>query len=933
MMKLRQSLVKRSLVLLSSSTMLAGIAVAPAHAADNIAADDVADEAVAADAAAETAAAVQPVEPGLGDIVVTATRTAESVQRVPISIQALDASKLENRQVKGLSDFANLIPSVTIAGLGPGRQTAYFRGIVPAGGSYASVGYYLDDIPIAGTGVPDIHVYDIARVEALSGPQGTLYGAGSLAGTVRFISNKPDTGAFEWGYDLEGNKYGDGEFGGQAQAYVNVPLGDTLAVRAMGYYRRDGGYIDNTPNNGELNNGEPAVLTLGDNNPNTFWLLDNSDIAEDDYNNIKEYGGRLSLMWEPAPGWEINPQVTAQHQKAYGYFGYDPRVGDLEVHDYDLTLQDDKWYQAALSIHGHIGDWDVVSATGYYRRKVHLRNDYTYYTVTYDSFGAGYESYLQFFDADSCTGTGADMQCSMINPQQYYNGLTKDNQFTQEIRVTTPDSWPFDVTLGGFYQKRKQQTNSDYAIHGLDEIIGSTLVGGGDVAGGLIGVPAMYGIAYDEDGTPFFDTTDVINPDGNPLGTMVYGSPAVKRDAYYLSERNNNWTDKAIFAEGHYDITDTLKLTGGIRYFWTEFTTKGFSGIWASALNTVTSLYVPTGEYGCPFPLPDERMQCLNSNLAAADQVGRYKEDGETHKVALNWQFEPTKMVYFNYSTGFRPGGFNRPLRVRNVGVVDVPSYESEELTNFEVGVKTTWNNIFRFNAAVYLEKWDNIQYSVVVSGTQGAGMTGNAGKAEVRGIEYDADLKLGAITISSSGAFNDAKLKGNFCNFALDTTTMSISQLSSCTEGEFVPGSYPPTPEVAAADGTRLPRQPKFKGTTSIRYDTMISDMDAYVMGAALYQTSATQDLNVSDNNLYVCPEIANSQTTACTTDGFVTFDFSAGLKKDNWTLDFFIQNAFDNRGTLTMNTFCSITFCSGSTRAFPVKPQFMGVRWGQHF
>jgi len=868
---------------------------------------------------------------GLGEIVVTATRTAESVQKVPISMQALSSDKLEQRQVKGLSDFAALLPSVSFEGLGPGRQTAFFRGIVPAGGAYASVGYYLDDIPIAGTGVPDIHVYDVERVEALSGPQGTLYGAGSLAGTIRFITNKPKLGTFEFGYNLEGNKYGKGDFGGQLESYVNIPVSDTIAVRAMGYYRRDGGYIDNTPNNGKLNNGDPATLSLGDANPATSYTLDNSSIAKKDYNNIKEFGGRLQALWDVAPGWEIRPQITAQKQIAYGYFGYDPRVGDLKVHDYDLTRRNDQWYQAQLSVHGHIGDWDLVSATGYYHRKVHLRNDYTYYTVTYDSFGPGYESYLQFFDSNSCSGSGAAMLCdTMINPQQYYEGWTYDDQFTQELRLTTPKSWPFDVTIGGYYQHRKEKTNSDYAIHGLDKIMGYTQAGGGDVAGGLLGVPAMYGIGYDDDGIPYFDTEDIINADGNPYGTMIFGSPAVKRDAFYLSERNNKWVDKAIFAEGHYNITPTLKVTGGIRYFWTKFSTVGFSGVMGSAASTSTSLYVPTGTYGCPVPLPDERLQCLNTNRAAADQVGRYKEDGETHKIALDWQFAPTKMAYFNYSTGFRPGGFNRPLRIRSIGIATVPPYQSEELTNFEFGIKTTWNNIFRFNAAIYYEKWNNIQYSVVVSGAQGAGMTGNAGKAEVKGIEYDADLRLGKITISTSGAYNNAKLKGNFCNFAFDPDSMSIGQLSSCTVNEYVPDSSPPTPQVAAADGTPLPRQPKFKGTTSIRFDTSAHGYDLYVQGAALYQTGATQDLNVSDNNLLVC---GGAVGKACRTPGFVSFDFSGGIKKGNWTLDLFIQNAFDKRGELTRNTFCSITFCSESSRTFTIRPQFMGIRFGQKF
>ncbi|OYX91059.1 MAG: hypothetical protein B7Y74_15300, partial [Novosphingobium sp. 35-62-5] len=203
-------------------------------------------------------------------------------------------------------------------------------------------------------------------------------------------------------------------------------------------------------------------------------------------------------------------------------------------------------------------------------------------------------------------------------------------------------------------------------------------------------------------------------------------------------------------------------------------------------------------------------------------------------------------------------------------------------------------------NMAVYMEDWNNIQYGVVVAGAQGAGYTGNAGKARVYGVEYDADLKLGKFTFSTTGAYNDAKLKGDFCNFVADRANLTIGQLATCAVGTPVPNTSPPTPSVAAVDGTRLPRQPKFKGTSSIRYDTSMGDMDAYVQGAALYQTGATQDLNVDQNALYG------------NTPGFVSFDFSAGIKKENWTLDVFLQNAFDKRGELTKNTFCSIDFCS---------------------
>lgn len=830
---------------------------------------------------------------GLGDIVVTATRSAESIQKVPISMLAIGEAKLEQRQIQGVSDVVNLLPSVMAAGLGPGRQEVYFRGIVPAGGSYDATGYYVDDMPISTTGagitngLPDVHIYDVARVEALAGPQGTLYGAGSLAGTIRIITNKPVIGKFEAGYDFEVNKFGKGAFGGVAQGYMNIPLSDNLAFRVMGYYQRDGGYIDNVP--GEV------TYKLGDDNPLTNYTINNKAFVQKDYNNVYAYGGRISALWEPAPGWEINPQVTAQDQVAYGYFNYDASQeitpdhqnpgGDLIVHDYETTRQHDKWYQAALSIHGHIGDFDVVSLTGYYQRRLKLINDYTYYTVAYDQ-ASGYESYLQFFDKSG----------NLIAPTQYSGGDTHHDKFNQEFRIKTPSSWPFDITLGGFYQFEKFQLNDDYATHGLDQIAGYT-------SGG----------AYSEGGNT--TTLDGFGVPESQGGTMVELPAALKREAFYLVESDTRRYDKAIFAEGHWEFLPNLKLTAGIRYFWTESRVIGFNGIASKARNESASWFFPTNSGGCPVPFPAERLACVSTNPLSADKINRYKEDGETHKIALNWQITPSKMIYANYSTGFRPGGSNSPVSIRGE-TTPAPSYKSETLTNFEIGVKTSWHNMFRFNAAVYYQKWKDIQYGVQVVGAAGGGFTGNAGDARVYGAEFDADLKLGGVTISTSGAYTDAALDGNFCDYFVDDSN-TFAQYSGpgCLDGD---GEA----HIAADSGTRLPRQPKFKGNTSIRYDTnLTSDMSGYVQGVAYYQTGATQNLNVEYARLLG------------DTGSFASFDMSFGVAKSNWKAEFFIQNIFDRRGILTKNTFCQIQVCEHSTRSYPIKPQFFGIRFGQTF
>ncbi|KAJ8138757.1 hypothetical protein OY671_008030, partial [Metschnikowia pulcherrima] len=143
----------------------------------------------------------------------------------------------------------------------------------------------------------------------------------------------------------------------------------------------------------------------------------------------------------------------------------------------------------------------------------------------------------------------------------------------------------------------------------------------------------------------------------------------------------------------------------------------------------------------------------------------------------------------------------------------------------------------------------------------QGAGYTGNAGKAQVKGVEYDADLKLGKFTVSTSGAFNDGKSKGNFCNFVADRAALSIVQLSSCPTGSTVTVNGTATSAVAAADSTRSSRQPKFKGTTSIRYENTLGEHEFYLQGAMSYQSSATQDLNVSQNNYSTCATVPDAE------------------------------------------------------------------------
>jgi outer membrane receptor protein involved in Fe transport len=212
------------------------------------------------------------------EIVVTATKRAENLQDVPLAITAITTKTLDDLQVDQFEDYARLVPSLSYKGggsggsaNGPGNNAVYFRGVASGengnhSSSLPSVGTYLDEQPITTiAGALDVHVFDMARIEALAGPQGTLYGASSQAGTIRLITNRPDLNGTYGEVNLEMNKVAHGDFGYTGEGFMNLPLTDNMAVRVVGWHRRDGGYIDNV-------RGTMTFATAG-------ITIDNDDLA------------------------------------------------------------------------------------------------------------------------------------------------------------------------------------------------------------------------------------------------------------------------------------------------------------------------------------------------------------------------------------------------------------------------------------------------------------------------------------------------------------------------------------------------------------------------------------------------------------------------------------------------------------------------------
>lgn len=390
-------------------------------------------------------------------IIVTAQKRSQNLQDVPLAITALGTETLDQLQVNELRDVAKFLPSVTVQTAGPGFSQVYFRGVASGenanhSASLPTVGIYLDEMPITTIqGALDIHAYDLARVEALAGPQGTLYGASSMAGTIKMVTNAPDTKSSYGAMDFELNSVHRGDFGGIAEGFYNARISDTAALRVVAWYRRDGGYIDNIPGSRTY--------------PSSGITQNNADLVEDNYNDVDTYGARVALGIELNDSWTLRPTVMGQIQNADGSFAQERSTAvnrSLQTVQYNPESSRDKWLQAAMTIEGKIGSWDLVATGGQLWRRTDVESDYSDYAYFYDAL-AGYGNY--FYDNAG----------DLVNPNQYIQGNDRYRRAFGEIRISSPAEAPLRFIGGVFAQRQKHDITQNYII---DDIADSITVTG-----------------------------------------------------------------------------------------------------------------------------------------------------------------------------------------------------------------------------------------------------------------------------------------------------------------------------------------------------------------------------------------------------------------------------------------------------------------------
>jgi len=387
----------------------------------------------------------------------------------------------------------------------------------------------------------------------------------------------------------------------------------------------------------------------------------------------------------------VTPQFLYQELHSKGAFLYDPTKGDLKVTDYLPSYNDDKWWQAALTIEGKIGNWDLVYSGGYMKRNVRNEIDYSYYTVAYDSYGY----YATYFPR---VGGG------FIDPTQKQKLKYDFTKHTQELRISSPSDAPARITLGGFYQRQFNDIDAQYIIEGLNN-------------------------------TNFADPSQLWF---ESFG-QIPGAPANIADVEFLKRLKRVDKDYALFAEGSYQLTEQLTATAGVRVFWVNNSLFGFSGF--HPWDTSSPRCLPVTGF-------DPYIPCANVNdrNSATAIPNRTKETGETHKFNLSYQIDPSKMIYATYSTGYRPGGVNRKQAAG--------PYKADRLSNFEIGWKTSWaNGTVRWNGAIFYEKWDDMIFTLARPGDNGVNSLANVGGAKSGGVESDLVLRLGQLEITATGA------------------------------------------------------------------------------------------------------------------------------------------------------------------------------------
>jgi outer membrane receptor protein involved in Fe transport len=822
------------------------------------------------------------------EIVVTATKRAMPLQDVPVAVQALTGQDMDDLGISNFQDYLIQLPGVTAGGSGPGQNTIYIRGLASTtpnlttagvAGLAPNVAFYLDEQPLAQPGRNlDVYAADLNRIEVLSGPQGTLFGASSQAGNVRLITNKPDTTDTYGSIDAGTAFTEGGDPSRNIEAMFNLSVADNFALRLVGYNDKQGGYIDSVdgtrdasesarfrPAGTVRDNGVPVSenrtgFQAGDDLSGVTFLEADSR-RKKDINETTYQGGRLSALWDVNEDWSVNASVMRQTLDADGVFFADPDLDDMEIQRFSDDDTDDDFTNVNWTIEGRIAALNVLYTGAYTDRDTDQMVDYTDYLFV--------GQYLPYYICDGSVSYpgDADPSGTCQAPNLFVDSSTDTEVWSHEIRVTTPMEYAVRATGGLFYSDLELKERNDFTYPG-------------SVAAEPFG-PFAPNFAFD---TGYRSDSGAF-PEG-----VIFRNDVKRTDK-----------QKGVFGELTWDINEAWSVTAGARYYDIEVEFDGSanssfcnSGAAAdiNAFGTdIADLYNGDGEFTftstCATPQITYTLDDIDDPDTPASVVGALlapdsaEKDGVIGKFTAAWTPTEDYLFYATWSQGFRPGLLNRPGGAAGPNGYTVPfALETDEVDNWEAGFKLDlFDRTLRFNGSIFYVDISDLQTTIFDPSITNLFFSDNAADAEIKGFEGDVVWNATA-NLTLSGAFS-----------ILDTEITDVK-----------------TPTDDVREGDDLAYAPDYQGNLRARYEWYLnSGLTAHVMPSVSFSSSAQSDVVV----------INNSEV-----DSWTLVGLTMGLAKNQWSAELFVENLFDEDAELARN------FVFDRERVTYARPRTAGLR-----
>ena len=916
-----------------------------------------------------TATAVSaPVNAQVEEIIVTATKRAESAQDVPITVQAVGGDTLRELRVETFDKYIEYLPNVVSAGNGPGKKELYIRGsateqtsvtISSAQGSAPGVALYLDEQPVSFGGRNlDVYAVDMERIEVLSGPQGTLFGASSQSGNLRMITNKPTQGEVQGGINARYSNTDGGSDSYAVDAYLNVPISEQLAVRIVLYNDDQGGWIDNvpatfTPSAEVIDRNNAAGYGPQFANAHSIQSASNAGLVEKNWNEATYRGGRVSLAFDINDDWDALVSQSYQELDVEGVFLVDTSLGGEESSaHFAPDANEDEFGLTTWTLNGRLANLDVVYTGGYLHRDVESLIDYTHYNN-----GGGYITYYL------CSGAYWDLSVpnNCYDPTKQYVEETENTRMTHELRVSTDPAKRLRVLAGAYYNEVETTHLGDFQYSATNDVFAEVT------------------------GDPNFQ----LGNDTLPTAGVNAKGPRPPETVFF-NDFTRNEEEWAIFGELAFDFSDTLSASFSARYYDLTSQLQGaanfsfgcrygiggnsqatadgrcngtdFSNDVSVRLETlgeydatgnddiILSALSPNGDDGSPRDL----FRGGGSNMATLDaiknghvDISNLRSDGSVNesdaiiRLALNYRPMEDMMVFMSFAEGYRPATSNRnagQLSTNQTGVFEnyvVPAVaRSDTLKSYEIGLKSIlFDGSLKFNAALYQTDISNLQVSRFdPSNVAFLFFIENVGDAETQGMDVDFQwAPTNGLTVS--GAFS-----------LLDT---EITKLNQQLSGIVVP------------EGSELPLSPTFSGNLRARYSFPIAmggGSNAYVAASVNYRGESVSGVVGSaefmDDTLYQqsgaysglkLQHEGETYGTVAIPDGMggsrlpsnsrfvnpdaTTVNLSVGLEAANWGAEVFIDNLNDEEAPV-------MQIAGHYTPAVTVqRPRTVGVRFSYNY